>query len=459
MQRSMPSRRALLACLALCLAAGVACSSRSSGSAVHDDGGPPLMADGNPDLGALPSPDGSPLEVAASFNVTGTVTLKPRVGGGPDTPNLGGQHLLIRVDPQTPEMILAVPGSAVHVALQAGSAGTFSATGAFVLPLDAHAVSPCSSHMQLTDIALVATKDGLTGTAQGTVSLIMGDVGDSYGAVMQMTGTPDRTAPSLGTDVSGVDPLADVALIASEPLPATATATLTTGPETITLLPNISTESGVVTGFSRSTLALRYATTYQVGLSSWADLAGNAGAALPKLTTLPVPPLATPDGFETASGSLGGAQIVDASVLPPITGQRSAVVVQAGMVPGLGGADRMTVRLAVAAGATKVRFATRLFSQREFRFLGDPYSPFTIAVPGGAIVRPIGPVMAFATTRITLPSGASLWFGDVQDVELPLPAGTGDEIVFDVLVYGYPAGCGLLPALPPNVVIDDLRVE
>ena len=48
--------------------------------------------------------------------------------------------------------------------------------------------------------------------------------------------------------------------------------------------------------------------------------------------------------------------------------------------------------------------------------------------------------------------------GDVRTVEVPLPAGATDQVVFDFSTFNVSFDCGL-PAPTASYLLDDLRVE
>ena len=125
-----------------------------------------------------------------------------------------------------------------------------------------------------------------------------------------------------------------------------------------------------------STRSPRYGATYQLAISPWQDLAGNPGAPLGTLVTVPLPPLFAEDGFEGPATTVGGAQIVDASMLPPITGSQSALVKpNYGRVEG----SRLTVRLPVQPGSQVVRLDVRALSANQ-----TP-PPVEVPLPSGVV--------------------------------------------------------------------------
>ena len=288
----------------------------------------------------------------------------------------------------------------------------------------------------------------------------MGDVLYPYTAVLEMTGVPDTAPPSLGADRNDFDPLASLGFGASEPLPAGSAAELVGGGERVTLVPVSPEGTGVTTGFHREEpMALRYGISYQLGITPWVDLAGNAGGAPPRLTTRPPPPLVPEDGFESATGSVGGGMVIDDGSLPAIGGRRSVGLSAYGVLPP-GAGSRFTVRLAVTPGDRVVRVALRPMGVYEIPPPFTGASTLRIAVPGGAITRAPLPGFERMTTRHPMPGGAgTIFLGEVRTVEIPLPAGVGAEIVFDMtlrpgsLCGPCAAAGGLLDRRPPRGMI------
>lgn len=192
-----------------------------------------------------------------------------------------------------------------------------------------------------------------------------------------------------------------------------------------------------------------------VGVSPFVDLAGNAGGASAHFTTPPPPPLIAQDGFESVTGTLGTALIVDDAELPPLAGRRSALVMPPQDRQPL---DRLLVRLEVAPGAQVVRASLRLVQ----RFKGQAdVSPVIVAVfaRGGPMVYAAIPVDATALdtpVATTLPGLATLWLGNTFTVALPLPPGSG-EVVF--LAGGDGISVDPLKPTGPGLLIDDVRAE
>ena len=411
-----------------------------------------------PDGGNDTSPETRPIDSPASFIVHGQLTLT--ANGPAATINLPTtQDFTLRIDPNRGVFTIGGHAYAVQVGAATGDRATFEATAPVSAPLVT--VPLCRSSASYAHFTITVAGDQLSGTADGTAEIVVGDEGFQYTAALAMTGQRDGTPPTLGADRADVDPLSDLVIDADEPVPSGATARLVAGAETVALAPVVATDGGgVIIGFHQGPGALRYGTTYQVtAIAGLTDLAGNAAGALPAIVTLAPPPLAAEDGFEGAAATVGGAVVVDATVLPPITGQRSvALVGRYGYPVALEGSRRLTVRLALAPGDTVVRFSVRPFSQFD-TFASTSETSFRVFVPGGAIASANLPPGETIGTRVMVAGGSNtISFGAVRTVEIPLPAGASGDIVFDAATFIPSVDCGLAP---PTVsyLLDDLRVE
>jgi len=371
---------------------------------------------------------------------------------GPGRTLLLTQDLVLRVDPGGKTALATTPGRAVPDALASDDGVGFRTTTPLGLPLD---YSPCGAGVTYDDFHFTAGPGGLAGSATGTAYLTQGDISFPYSADLDFTGVPDATGPSLAGTGAAVDPLAPLTLTASEALPPDATARLITEGGVLDLVPRLPDGAGAATAFDKPDMALRYGTTYAVALDRWADLAGNPGAAAGEIVTIPPPPVAAEDGFEGAGTSIGGAPVVDATLLPPLDGTRS-VLLTGTAVAGVSG-TRLTVRLAVAPGDSVVRFTLRPLS--PFSYGASTYgTSIKMASPGGAIVRVALPGAEALGTQQALPGGTTVLMGDARTMEAALPAGAADEVVFDFVVASPSGACGL-PIPNVGYLLDDLRVE
>jgi hypothetical protein len=151
--------------------------------------------------------------------------------------------------------------------------------------------------------------------------------------------------------------------------------------------------------------------------------------------------------------------IADARVFPPISGEKSALLGTPGD-PGVPfpHSQRFTVRLAVSAGDTVVRFSLGQFVSSGVLLGGGFNAQVRLAVPGGTIAAVPLTDLGSAGTDQLLPGGTHVTVVEVTMIEAPLPSGVGDEVVFDFQNGIYSASCSL-PVPVSGYQIDDLRVE
>lgn len=405
----------------------------SSTDGLSDDAGPPLMA-------------------PAAFEVHGILTFKPSstvTGPNPGLPTT--QDLLLDVDPVTGRLIAAIPGQATTVPVTTTDRVHFATTTMLYFQLP---TISCRLSVSYSSFNLTVQGGQVNGTASGTALVIVGDVGYSYETLLTFAGTLDTHGPSVTLPVAEVDPLYPPPLTTNEPLPSTAAAQLTSDADMVALEPRPGM-SQVVTSFGvPAGRALRYGTTYRLTIAPWQDLAGNPGAPLGTFTTVSAPPLVAEDGFEGSATTVGGAPIVDASVLPPITGTRSAVLT--GSLTSIPGSRRLQVRLPVQSGDTVVRFNLRPWGNFQGT-LGTGNLSTTVAVPGGASTTKNMPG-AVALSTMAVVGSNTVWLGEVMHVEIPLPAGASSEVVVDLNTGLNSSSCGLQPT-NASFLVDDLRVE
>ena len=412
-------------------------------------------ADGLPDASGDVLPDVPPLQSPMAFEAHGMLTLTPAGVSGPTGAVLPTtQDLLLYVDLVESTLIAASPGQATKVPLTTIDRVNFSTTSMLYFQVP---TSLCGISLSYSSMNFAVQGAQIRGTARGTAIVIEGDVGYSYDAQLTFTGTADSHGPSVTMAVAqDVDPLYPPAFTISEPLAVATTAQLTSDADMIALEPRPGM-SQVVTSFGvPAGRALRYGATYQLAIQPWRDLAGNAGATIASFTTAVAPPLVAEDGFEGAATMVGGAQIVDASVLPPITGMRSAVLVGASTPTTVAGTRHLGVRLRVQGGDTVVRFNLRPWGSYQGT-LGTANLATTVAVPGGASTSKAMPGGVALSTKVMVGSN-TVWLGDVIHVEIPLPSGASSEVVVDLNTYPYQTACGLQPT-NASFLVDDLRVE
>jgi hypothetical protein len=416
--------------------------------------------------GGSPPPDGRGLDggaevgltTAHSFIVQGTLTATP-VSAFLGTVSVPTRHdFTLRLDPTASVVTVGVDGSATRVSITSSDGQTFTTTAPLrtvVWPSTNACGNPTVTYAKLT---VTVQGSRLQGSAEGMMQILVGDVIYSYRVTLAMTGRSDDEGPSFGDNRQDVDPLGELFLKSSEPLPAQTTGSLTAAAGGLDLQPFVPMEGGgAVAGFHKpAAMALRYGVTYDVMVRPGSDLAGNAARKPPTLKTLAPPDLGAEDGFEGAkAGLLGGALVVEAATLPPIAGARSVFVAPYSLVAA-GGSRRFTVRLPVEANDKVVRFSLRpVFQQQQ---TASPFgNQIRVAAPGGPIMSATLPAPEFPMTSHQMPGGTTVWLGKVTNVEVNLPADARNEVVFDVAVGNF-SGCGLFSPLP-GYLIDDLRVE
>jgi hypothetical protein len=394
------------------------------------------------------------LTEARSFVVEGTLTLSPlgQVFGPVYVPDR--HDFTLRIDPAGPTLTIGQMGFVVEVPARSTDGLTFEATAPVRMPI--YPPSACGSSASYDKLTVTITDAGIEGRAEGRVEVIMGDVGNSYHAVSAMTGRPDRTGPTFAPTEGEVDPLEPLVLQALEPLPTGTQGALVNGTEMVALDPLTSPGSQLVVGFSKPLVALRYGARYELVVKPLVDLAGNTAPPPSPITTRAAPPLVPEDGFESAPDLMGDVRIVGPETIPPITGQRSALV----SPPSYSGQGApLLIRLARAPGDHVVRASVRLWSL----YMGQSFSldaRVRVAVPGGSMADAILPQHETLDMRQEV-SGVvptnTIWMGPVHTVEVTIPDGAGPELIFKAGSAPL-RGCGLIPP-GLGMLVDDVRAE
>jgi len=113
-----------------------------------------------------------------------------------------------------------------------------------------------------------------------------------------------------------------------------------------------------------------------------------------------------------------------------------------------------TVRLAVPAGATAIKFSRYTYWPSSSASSSNVCT-FSLAVPNGEITWPEGSTSPLPfPSKVGLSGSVSDSYGDHVLVTYPLPAGTVNEVMFNVSRW-----CSEPPSSSAGIVIDDLRVE
>lgn len=399
-----------------------------------------------------PPPPPPPLPPTGALTQTKSFTVR---GGFNADLSTSPIDFVLRVDPVAGSMIVGTPGSAVNVAIASSDGISFRAQDSVVLPIPD---ATCGATATFSDFELTVGNDSISGTATGMGYFFMGDYGRVVAARLDFKGVPDVTPPSVVGQGAPVDPLQDLVVFKiSEPLPSSAQAQLVSPDDRIALI-SMGGDGSTTVGFQKPAGALRYDTTYKIVINPWADLSGNPGVIPDGVTTIPAPVLIPADGFESASDTLGGATIADATTFPTISGQKSLLVgalISTYPLPG-----RFTARLAVAPGNSVVRFSLRQFTTSTMLYPDLFGTQARLAVPGGEIANATLGNLGTSGTKQVTPAGMNIILGDIVEIEAPLPSGVTDTVVFDFRTSAHgDTGCIGPPIQASSYEIDDLRVE
>lgn len=397
---------------------------------------------------------GSPAPVLYAM----TATLGARDGGYPGTPALPPTHAFsVLVDWAAGTATSGSNGTASQVALRQTGANEWEATQPLTFSLG-WAAQPSLTY---SDFKLTLGKDGCTAAASGTYLSVGGDVIYTTLITATMIGTLDRSGPQFSVVPTGaVHPLGFSGVLVNELLPAGTSATLDSLAASLALTSLPAAGSLGVSAFSLPAKALAFGATYDLHVKPAArDLGGNGTDALPSLATVADPGLFAQDGFEgpVSAYMVGFARVASSDGLPIPAGAGAVAAVPVGSAGGVCPA-RLTARLAVPSGATSVKVAFMTYRPRSGWGQSSYAYTFTVAVPNGAAVSTYD--FNLATTPLPKPwadnppGGDTNTYGDLLEAQLPLPAGVGKEVLFDV------ARICAQPAPPaPGIIIDNLRVE
>jgi hypothetical protein len=366
-------------------------------------------------------------------------------------------------DLDAPRMIVGGNGRGAVVGLTTSDGRTFQSTGGFAVGEGSPDACSGPENIRYENVAATITDTSLTGTASGSATISCGDCSFMVPFSAILTGTRDKTLPTLRASgpAAPATPFDPFSLVASEPLPATATAKLVADDgATIDLIPQITSgDVPFIGSFSKPDVVLRAGQGYVVSFDGLIDFAGqsdNVGPPL-RLTSFVAAPTVPEDGFESATGSVvGGAMIMRAGALPAIAGNTSVYIGPKG-APGLDAPNgrSLMVRLARQAGDTNLRFSYRVVASQPTILV-----PATVRVgsegasPGDAIYA-IGN-MSNRTEMLTV-GGASVFASVAAVMQVPLPADATDGVLFTIVfntVSCFPDGLQ-----DAGVLIDDVRVE
>jgi hypothetical protein len=317
--------------------------------------------------------------------------------------------------------------------------------------------------LSFADVSFTLEGRTLRGAAKsGSASYATNAGSFTMNATAVLVGTPDVTPPTFTSPGATVDPLAVVILSASEPLPATVSASLASTPSGDTVALVLLPSPGSLTGtqeLATSGQMLRYGETYTLVADHIVDYAGNKPTAPVSFTTRAAPPLVPADGFESVTGSMfAGAGVLHGGPLTPIAGTTS-LLLNTGYGGGFGFlpydlGSSLAVRLAVPPGATKVSFDAQLIAPDpvdEASFVGV----IRVGSVGGTVLS-VQDVDGSGFVEETLPALGDIYVSPVQTIDLALPPDAAGEIAFEIV--GQIDLCAQPPS-PTVLVVDNLRVE
>jgi len=311
------------------------------------------------------------------------------------------------------------------------------------------------SSITYTDVRFAIDGNGrLTGSGSGNLLLVSNNESLETAVTMSLSGVADTQGPTLTIAGASTDPFGTFSVAASEPLPAPANLALRSADGETIELPVSGGSDRFAFAFLKPPSALRYATQYQLITSGIADFAGNPVVTSAGLvfTTLPRPPLAAEDGFESldVGTTFGGAKVLSGSGEPTIAGATSLYVPFYNpvntMIP-----VPLAVRLQVGAGDTVVRFSYRTVNGN------DTSVGYYLVSEGRTINTRSTEAEQTALTPGTI-AGSQVMLGPVRTASFPLPPDVADEVMLERTVFPW-YGCGPPPPIVGGIIIDDLRVE
>jgi hypothetical protein len=401
-----------------------------------------------------------------SFDIIAMLTLTPPAAAPASFTDFPATHAFtLAWNAQLGQGLVGAQGSVGNFVTLPSADGSRLQTGELV-PLPVAFADGCAgvAQVQYDDLTVSIAGDALTGTAHGHARFQSGDQIFEAQVTAALAGVPDATAPRLLVPASPVDPLAGLRIAPSEPIgmPVPPAQPALVGDNSGDVVPLLLAQSAgsFVSAFTTDGRALRHGETYKLRIDGLMDFASHPVVTMPpSFTTPPAPPLVPEDGFESVTTpTFGGAGVLHGEPLTPIAGTTS-LVLNTGVGGGFGFlpyhlGPSVALRLVVSSGDTVVRFQSQLvtvYELPEATFFGE----VRVASPGGAVGRRTN-ITATGFAKVTLPVDGDVYIAPPATIEVPLPAGTTGEIVFEIA--GVTFGCGLPPP-PTALIIDDLRVE
>jgi hypothetical protein len=441
----------------------IGCGSSHSGPVVEGDAGR-RDAGGPPDAGerrdaprrdADPEPDAGPSSpIRAGFEVTAQIDAERQREGIP-----ASQSFTVWIDEQNSTLVAGRAGQTAEVPLTAAGE-QLETTEAFSLPVDSDEDCAQVRSLQYMTLSLQPqgrTADGqperLTGTAEGRVNVIQGDVGEIVAFSASIDAPRDTTPPTLSAPETHhvVD---SIRIGASEPLPQGTQASLATADGSTTIELIAKPQDGAVGRFVNEEAMLPFGASLTVQPDPELDDLEGTGPVEPAVTvqTIADPGLLPESGFETGDAPdrmylNGGAELVNSiGELPAIEGDRSLLLPEQ---------SRATFRLDVDSGHTHVHASLRLLGRYSSgAYFGGSLTAYRM---GSGTQRSAELEQQHPGTE-SVETGADDWShaGSAQQVRIPIPEGEGD-VVLDVRGSSSPCG-GLAPA-PAGLLLDEVRTQ
>jgi hypothetical protein len=365
-------------------------------------------------------------------------------------------------DLNAPRMIAGGNGGGGVVGVTTSDGRTFQSMGGFAVGEGSPDACSGPENIRYENFEATITATSLTGTASGAATISCGDCSFRVPFSAILTGTRDKTLPTLrASGPPPTTPFDPFGLVASEPLPVTATAKLVADDgATIDLIPQITSgDVPFIGSFSKPDIVLRAGQGYVVSLDGLIDFAGQSDNVGPPLrfTSFVDAPTVPEDGFESATGSVvGGAMIMRAGALPAIAGDTSVYIGAKG-APGLDAPNgrSLLVRLARQGGDTKLRFSYRIVASQPTTLVSAMVRVGSEGASPGDAIYGIGD-MSNRTEMLTV-GGASVFASVAAMMEVPLPADATDSVLFTIAfnaVSCFPDG-----VQTGGILVDDVRVE
>ncbi len=417
--------------------------------------------DGSGDLAVDEAPGDALPAGFRAYDVTATVTVTPPAGTGSWADFPKTHVFTLAWDPGTGTAFAGGGGNFSTTTVATTDNRTFTSQTWWA---DVPLTDSCEgvAHIKYDHATFALAAGALAGTASGTVSYTTGDLVLQANITATLAGALDATAPSFTAPKSPVDPLAQLAFVASEPLAPTSRASLVgaASGDVVALSPqSIDNQARATRAFLTPNVMLRPGETYTLVTDSVVDFVGQKPIADVTFSTPAPAPLVPEDGFESVTGTMfGGAGVLRGGTLTPIAGQTS-LLLNTGFGGGFGFlpydlGSSLTVRLAVSPGDTVVRFDDELIAPDpidQASFVGA----IRVASTGGTVGTAMN-VDGKDFAKVTLPQDGDVYITPVTTYEIPLPAGASGEITFEIV--GVTFACGLPPS-PTVLVLDNLRVE